>query len=197
MTTPVDITACLVTRGDQPLMMQLIQESLVFDRVIVWDNSVRPDWKCAGRYMAAMLADTDLVYFQDDDVLVPRDTQLALVDSYRGDPCLANWGHGENPDGYEDLPLVCGGAIVNRKAALHAMAEYGAEYRLDTDFMYEADFVVGALYPAFRHVHLPFEINMDVAQHPSRLCNQAWQRDLKLEITNRARGIRDAGLVAA
>ena len=201
MTTPVDITACLVTRGDQPGMMALIRESLIFDRVIVWDNSLMPDWKCAGRYMAAMLADTDLVYFQDDDVIVPQDTQYELVKraEHIGDDLdiVATWGHGENPDGYDDLPLVCGGAVASRKAALTAMAQYGAEYRLDTDFMYEADFVVGVLYKRTWQVHLPFEINMDVAQHPSRLCNQAWQKALKLEVTNRARAIRDAGLVAA
>lgn len=197
MTTPVDITACLVTRGDQPGMMALIRESLIFDRVIVWDNSIAPDWKCAGRYMAAMLADTDLVYFQDDDVIVPQDTQQTLVECYQGEPCLANWGHGENADGYDDLPLVCGGAVVDRRAALVAMAWYGAEHRLDTDFMYEADFAIGVLYPAFEHVYLPFEINYDVAQHPSRLVNQPWQKGLKLEITNRARAIRDAALVTA
>jgi hypothetical protein len=58
--------------------------------------------------------------------------------------------------------------------------------------MYEADFAVGVLYPSFTHVHLPFDINLEVAQHGSRLVNQPWQRDLKLKITRRARGIRDA-----
>ena len=58
--------------------------------------------------------------------------------------------------------------------------------------MYEADFAVGVLYPSFKHVHLPFDINLEVAQHGSRLVNQPWQRDLKLKITKRARAIRDA-----
>lgn len=177
-------------------MMALIRRSLIFDRVIVWDNSVAPDWKCAGRYMAAAMADTDLVYWQDDDVIVPAETQRALLDEFEA-PIVANWGHGDNPDGYDDLPLVGGGAVARRSAALLAMARYGARYGLDQDFMYEADFAIGALYPSFKHVRLPFEINLDVAQHPSRLVNQPWQRDLKLEITNRARAIRDEELVAA
>jgi hypothetical protein len=49
------VTACLVTRGDQPEKMREIRESLIFDDVIVWDNSTAPfDAKCAGRYFAAL-----------------------------------------------------------------------------------------------------------------------------------------------
>lgn len=195
------VTACLVTRGDQPEMMQRIRESLIFERVIVWDNSVHADWKCAGRYMAAALSATDLVYFQDDDVIVPEDTQRALLrqapnisrdfhSSYLD--CAATYAHGENPDGYDDLPLVCGGAIASRAACWRAIARYAEHWPLDLDFMYEADFVVGVLYPRKAQLHLPFEIEMSVAQHESRLCNQPWQRDLKLKITERARAIRDA-----
>lgn len=186
-----DVTACLVTRGDQHEMMEAICESLIFHRVITWDNSKQPDWKCAGRYMAAMVAETDYIYFADDDVIVPPETQRELLNEFEW-PIVANWGHGENPDGYEDLPLVCGGAIALRAAPLVAMARYGARYGLDQDFMYEADFAVGVLYPSFKHVHLPFEINMEVAQHPSRLCNQPWQKDLKYRVTQQARAIRDS-----
>jgi hypothetical protein len=177
-------------------MMDRIRASLIFDRVVVWDNSVQPDWKCAGRYMAAMLAATDLVYWQDDDVIVPRETQETLLSEYEA-PIVANWGHGENPDGYDDLPLVCGGAIASSSEAWYAISHYANEYPLDQEFMYEADFVVGVLYTRFKHVHLPFEINMPVAQHPSRLVNQPWQRATKHRITERARAIRDRELTTA
>lgn len=200
--SPEMVTACLVTRGDQPTMLERIRASLIFDRVIVWDNSRHPDWKCAGRYMAAALAPTELVYFQDDDVIVPAPTQADLlrasdaVADGRVD-IVANWGHGENPDGYDDLPLVCGGAICDRASAWRAIARWADHHPIDDGFLYEADFVVGVLYRSFEHVRLPFEIDYAVAQHPSRLCNQPWQRDLKLEVTNRARAIRDGVAVAA
>lgn len=196
----MNVTACLVTRGDQPEMMDRIAESLIFDDVVIWDNSVRPDWKCAGRYMAATLAhNADAVYWQDDDVIVPRSTQEMLVEAFVEStaPIVANWGHGENPDGYEDLPLVCGGAIADPAEAWDAIFRYAAHHPLDQAFMYEADFAVGVLYPVFEHVHLPFEIEYEIAQHPSRLVNQPWQRELKLAITNRARAIRDWAAVAA
>jgi hypothetical protein len=195
--SPSSVTACLVTRGDQPEMMERIRDSLIFDDVVIWDNSVNPDWKCAGRYMAMTLAQRSVVYFQDDDVIVPRETQQRLVDAYIPGVMVANWGHGENTDGYDDLPLVCGGAIVDRDLPWKALERYLEEFPLDEGFMYEADFIAGVLYEDFRHLHLPFEIEMSVAQHPSRLCNQSWQRDLKLEIANRARAIRDGALVPA
>jgi hypothetical protein len=195
----LDVTACLVTRGDQPEMMERIIGSLIFENVIVWDNSRDPDWKCAGRYMAAAMSPTELVYFQDDDVFVPQDTQQALWDAWHvGAPdIVACWGHGENPDGYDDLPLVCGGAITCASSAWAGIRRYAEHWPLDSSFMYESDFVVGVLYQEVQHLHLPFDINYEIAQHPSRLCNQPWQKDLKLEITNRARAIRDGVLAPA
>lgn len=194
MVDACEVTACLVTRGDVDL--QPIIDSLIFDRVIVWDNNHRPDWKVAGRYWAALEADTDLVYWQDDDTIVPPDTQEKLLEQAGIPDIVANWGHGENPDGYDDLPLVCGGAIAWKTAAWDCICRYGAQYPLNEAFMYECDFVVGALYRVWEHVKLPFDIR-DVAYNGRRLADEPWQRDLKLEITNRARAIRDSGKVAA
>lgn len=188
----VDVTACLVTRGDVDL--DPILDTLIFPEVIVWDNSERPDWKVAGRYLAALESDTELVYFQDDDTIVPEATQLELVESFDdaiSAEIVANWGHGEDHAGYDDLPLVCGGAIARKSACWDAIIRYGAEHPLDDAFMYECDFVVGVLYENWEHVHLPFEIR-DVAYNGKRLADEPWQRDLKLEMTTRARAIRDA-----
>lgn len=184
-----EVTACLVTRGDVDL--NPILDTLIFDRVIVWDNSKRPDWKVAGRYWAALEADTDTVYWQDDDTIVPAATQYALLQAFSsGSDIVANWGHGENPDGYDDLPLVCGGAVAWKNAAWDAICRYGSHYPLDASFMYEADFVVGALYRSWEHVSYEFEIR-DVAYNGRRLADEPWQRDMKRELTDRARGLRD------
>lgn len=172
-------------------MMERILNSLIgYGEVVVWDNSERFDAKTAGRYYAAGLASKDVVYFQDDDVLVPRETQEALLEAYEPGVVTAVYGHGENPDGYDDLPLVHGGAILDKQLAFDALDRYTEHFPMDDGFYYEADFVAGILYPKFKHLDLPYEINMPVAQHPSRLCNQPWQRDLKLQITNQARLVR-------
>lgn len=188
---PDQVTACLVTRGDQPQMMERILASLIFPHVVVWDNSVRADRKVAGRYHAIFHSDTPVVYFQDDDVIVPADTQQQLLDAYEPGVMVANWGHGEEAAGYDDLPLVCAGAIVDRELPWQALNRYLDRWPADDGFMYEADFIAGVLYPSFKHLHLPYEVNLQVAQHPSRLVNQPFQRRLKLQITNRARRIRD------
>lgn len=190
-----DVTACLVTRGD--IDLQPIIDSLIFDTVIVWNNRVRKNMKTAGRYFASELATTPVVYFQDDDVIVPRTTQLALLAAYEPGVVTAVYAHGATPGGYDDLPLVGAGALVDREMPWQALNRYLDFHPDDDGFLYEADFIAGVLYPAFKHLHLPFEIVMDVAQHPSRLCNQPWQEDLKFTVTERARAIRDMAMVAA
>lgn len=188
---PADVTAVLVTRGDQPAMLERIVESLIFDDVVVWDNSLGDDRKTAGRYFALLEASFGVVYFQDDDVIVPRETQRRLVDAYMPDVVVANYGHGENPDGYDDLPLVCGGAVLDAGLPWEALDRYLEHWPLDDGFLYEADFIAGVLYRDFRHLFLPFDIDLAIAQAPERLCNQPWQRELKLKITNQARAVRD------
>ena len=188
--SPADVTACLVTRGDQPEMLQRILESLIFENVVVWDNHMVHDHKVAGRYYAVLQAPTTVVYFQDDDVLVPAETQQALVDSYLPGVMVANWAHGDNPDGYEDIPLVGAGAIVDADLPWKAIDRWAKVFPLDEAFAYEADFIIGALYDEWTQVRLPFEIVMEIAQHPSRLVNQPWQKNLKLKMTNKARALR-------
>jgi hypothetical protein len=176
-------------------MLTRIMDGLVFTDVVVYDNSLMHDRKTAGRYYALREFPTrSVVYFQDDDVLVPKATQLALCGEYTPGVVVANYGHGENPDGYDDLPLVCGGAILDADLPWRALTRYLAHYPMDEGFLYEADFVAGVLYEKWRHVRLPFYINMSIAQAPERLCNQPWQRDLKLQVTEQARSVRDGVL---
>jgi hypothetical protein len=191
------VTACLVTRGDQPQMMERILDSLIFENVIVWDNSERDDLKTAGRYAAALEATTPVAYFQDDDVIVPRETQEALLVAYEPGIPTAVYAHGDTPGGYHDLPLVGAGALIDCELLWPTLNRYLQAYDPDDAFCYDCDFVAGVLYPIFKQVRLPFEIVMEVAQHPSRLCNQPFQREMKRAVTERARGLRDRVGVAA
>jgi hypothetical protein len=184
--SPANVTACLVTRGDQPEQLARIVESLPYDEIVVWDNSVERDYMCAGRYAATALASHDVVYFQDDDTLFTRHAELMAA--YEPGKITAVYGHGANDGGYGDLPLVCGGALADRALFdpfLPLLDEWGR------DELAYADFYVGVLTP-FKQVHLPFEINYGIAQHPSRLCNQPWAADAKARVTARARAIRDS-----
>lgn len=178
------VTACLVTRGDVDLAP--ILETLPYPHVVVWDNSQRQDFKCAGRYAAIQHAPTDVIYFQDDDVVFRHHAELLAA--YEPGLLVANWAHGETPAGYDDVALVGAGALVSRHLPLRALSRYLATFRRDDGFFYEADFIVGTLTP-HKHVRLPFEIR-DVAYNGKRLADQPWQRNLKREITDRARQLR-------
>lgn len=181
-----DVTACLVTRGDVDLAP--ILDTLIFDQIIIW-GADREELRVYGRYAATLEATTPVVYYQDDDVIVPAATQRALLSEYEPGVLIANYGHGETPDGYDDMALVHAGAIIDRDLPARAFARYLERWPRDEGFLREADMIAGTLAP-HKHVFLPHEIRMEIATHPSRMCNQPWQRDLKLEITNRARELR-------
>ncbi len=189
MISPDDVTACLVTRGDVDL--QPILDNLIFPLVVVWDNSrERLNLKAAGRLAAIRRATTSVIYSQDDDVLVPQETQEELVRSYTPGTLVANWAHGDNPDGLDDVAFTGAGAICDRALLLEAADRYLRHHPADDDFLTESDFIVGTLAP-HRHVRLPFTIR-DVAFNGRRLADEPGQRERKHLATGRARAIRDA-----
>jgi len=186
--TPDKVTACLLTRGDVDL--EPIISTLPYDEVIVWNARERQENPGTfGRYELMREAKHDVVYIQDDDCVFRHHDRL--MGAYNPGTITAVYGHGETPDGYDDMALIHGGALVDRDASLAAFDRYRERWPMDEGFYREADMIHGTLVP-FRHVHLPYEIRMEVAQRPSRMCNQPWQRDMKLEITNRARQVRDS-----
>jgi len=178
------VSACLVTRGDQPEQLARIIDTLPYDEIIVWDNSREPDMLTAGRYMAATQAKHGVVYFQDDDVLFTR--HVELMAAYEPGGITAVYAHGDNDGGYGDVPMVGAGALADKQAVLEA---YRTLPHTVEDYAY-SDFHVGVLTP-FTQIHLPFEINYAIAQHPSRLVNQPWAAAAKARVTGRARKIRD------
>ncbi len=192
-----DVTAVLITRGDQPEMIARIQDTLLdYADVVVWDNSVQENRRIYSRFLA-MAGTTDVCYTQDDDCIVPRETQQALLDAYEPGVITSNYGHGDNDGGYGDLPLPCGGALYPVQESLEAIGAYRAEHpEWGRDEDAYCDFLVGVLTP-FKQLRLPFEINMPVAQHPSRLCNQPWAADAKARVVANARKIRDREPVPA
>ena len=183
------VSAVLITRGDVDL--EPILASLPYDDVVIWNGRERDEQPGTyGRYLAMYEAQHDVVYLQDDDCVFSEHD--ALLGEYQPGVLTAVYGHGENPDGLEDVALVHGGAVVDRSCSLRAFDKYLAAWPVDEGFYREADMIHGTLCPS-RQIQLPYEIRMEVAQRPSRMCNQPWQRDLKHEITNRARAVRDAG----
>ena len=180
------VSVCLITRGDVDLAP--ILETLPYDDVVIWNGRERDEQPGTyGRYRAMYEAKHDVIYLQDDDCIFRHHEEL--LGFYQPGVLTAVYGHGENPDGLEDVALVHGGALVDRSVSLRAFDRYLAKWPVDEGFYREADMIHGVLCPS-RQLDLPYEIRMEIAQHPSRMCNQPWQRDLKHEITYRARSVR-------
>lgn len=194
MLTAKDVTACLITKGDQPDMVRRIIETLPYPEVIVWDNT-RTEWGVYGRFMAMREATTRVCYTQDDDTLFTHHEELMAA--YQDGIPTYVYGHGDNDGGYGDLPLPCGGALVPKDVAFDAIDRYLAVYPHDRAFSLYCDFAAGLLYPEFVQVDLPFHIEMAVAQAPDRICNQPESAGWKQLVTDRARALRDGQVVAA
>jgi hypothetical protein len=185
--TPDKVTACLITRGD--VSLEPILATLPYDEVLVWDARERTERPGTfGRYQLMREAKHDVIYLQDDDCVFDRHEEL--MRAYNPGRITAVYGHGDTPDGYDDMALIHGGALVDRDVSLRAFDRYREVWEEDDGFYREADMIHGTLSP-FTHVHLPYTIRMDIAQHPSRMCNQPWQKALKLRITDRARSVRN------
>jgi len=182
------VSAVLITRGDVDLGP--ILETLPYEDVVVWDGRERDEHPGTyGRYLAMSEARNDVIYLQDDDCIFRHHNEL--LTGYEPGVLTAVYGHGENPDGLDDMALVHGGAVVDRSLSLSAFDRYLERWPVDEGFYREADMIHGTLCP-HKHVDLPYEIRMEIATRPSRMANQPWQRDLKHEITNRARAVRDS-----
>ncbi len=183
---PADVTACLVTRGDVDLE-PILNTFPDYAQVVIWGPD-QPEFHVFGRYIAIDGAWTDVVYTQDDDCIFRHHEEL--LERYEPWRVVANYGHGENPDGYDDMALVHGGALMDAAMPMQAFKHYLDRWPLDEGFFREADMINGTISP-HTHTDLPFEIRMDIATRPNRMCNQPWQKSLKLEITDRARKVRD------
>jgi len=142
MIDPKQVTAVLVTKGDIGLSPSLLDSLSIFGRLIIRDNSVivrrgGADRKVYGRYLAAQVATTDYIYFQDDDCII--DTQR-LCEEYQAGELLCNMTEGHIKDYsryYPGIALVGWGAIFPQ--SMLDFSAYLAKYPADELFDRECD----------------------------------------------------------
>lgn len=185
-----DVTACLVTRGN--VDMQPILDSLIFDNVIVWDNSKRVDEKAYGRYAAAEEAPTDVVYFQDDDVILDAGTQQALLSEWKPGEYLTNMEQGHNR-AYPGLNWCAWGAVTERKSYRDAFARwFAAGNRIDEPGfkLHGADIVFSLLHPNTRNVDLG-RSHQSYAFGADRLYQAEGYDRMKVDFYNRAKRLAE------
>ncbi len=151
MISPDNVSAVLVTRGDQDLteIYDEIEAAGITD-ILTWDNSKRgQDLSCYGRYAAIPEAEGEWIYFQDDDLVVP------VAD------LLARWYY---PDEYsilannridEEWPLLGIGSLFNRRLADRVFDTYIDLYGGGQDFNRICDVVFAYQHP-YRRVVLGY-----------------------------------------
>lgn len=174
MVSPAEVSAVLVTRGD--VDMGPVIASLPFDDVVVWDNSQRPeDFQCYGRFTGVTEARHDIIYVQDDDVIVPAWALLDLYDPSK-QAILAN----KKPD--EEWRFLGVGALFPRALA-DCFQGYAALYGLDRDFYRAAD-VVFAYQHGYESVWVGYE-ELPWSRAPNRMYLQPGHYEVRERLRER------------
>jgi hypothetical protein len=113
---------------------------LPYGEVIIYDNSKRDDFGIYGRYAAIAEAKHDVIYTQDDDVLVSCHRELA--DAYQPGRLVCNY-----PQPW-DIPWVARGALFDRDLPRRAFDRYLAHFPQDRYFThYACDGIFALLTP--------------------------------------------------
>lgn len=177
---PEEVSAVLVTRGD--VDMGPVLNSLPFDDVILWDNSVEADLQCYGRFAAISRAKHEIIYTQDDDILVPIP---ALLDEYDGNGAdaqgiLAN----RKPD--EEYRFLGIGSLFHRDL-VDVFDKYLAVHPVDKDFHRAADVVFAELND-YRSVWLGYA-ELEWSRYENRMYKQPGHYEARDNLIARARAL--------
>lgn len=197
----MNVSAIIVTRGNVDLAPCWATMPDEWEK-IVWDNSKATDLSVYGRYAAIELASHDLIYVQDDDVIVsdPQAIVQAWRDSLtydsegpirRSDHLVANMPQEFRHDFYVEHCLVGFGACFHRKLPDEAFAlMMGAEDidpRVFTEGWEEmfnrcCDIVFTALTPKVL-VDVPKQ-DREFASDPDRMWKQPWHHGERQRMLN-------------
>lgn len=191
----------VVTRGDVDLTPVL--DSLIFDDVVVWDNSRQPrDEMTYGRILAISRARNQIIYSQDDDIIHTPANQQAIIDAYQPGVltgCMwPEWSDGARAQGieggYDDLVFCGSGSVYDCTVPLNAARPYLKQYTLDDFFRLWADTIVGVIAPT-RQLDIRFE-TLPCAEADNRMCNLPDAVALKTRAIRRARFVRSLAVAA-
>lgn len=202
MLTPDQVTAVIVTRGDVDLTPVL--ESLIFDDVVVWDNSkTSEDLKTYGRYAVLYRGKNDVFFSLDDDIVHTPENQKRIIEAYEPGVltgCMwPEWSLGAYrqgiANGYDDLVFAGSGSVFDRATVVSALNLYLEQFPADEFFWLWADTIVGVIAPT-KQLDIRFDA-LPCAEDDNRMCNLPDAVALKTEAITRARWVRDERYVRA
>ncbi len=192
---PSEVSAVIVTRGDVDLAPVL--DSLIFDDVVVWDNSREHDQMTYGRVLASREAQHSVIYSQDDDIIHTAEAQRDIVAAYEEGVltgCMwPEWSAGAKAqgieNGYDDLVFPGSGSISDSWLWGDCVFEYLNEYPMDDFFRLWSDTIIGVISPT-RQLDIRFA-ELPHADNENRMAHLDDAVALKTEAIRRARLIRD------
>lgn len=121
----MNVSACLVTRGDvdlSPIIDEIVEADIT--DIVVYDNSIERDVAVFGRYAAMKKAIYNLIYVQDDDVLVPAAEISRLVEAHEGGVTML-WPEAYiASETYRDSGMVGFGAVFEEEVAWEAFRAF-------------------------------------------------------------------------
>jgi hypothetical protein len=189
------VSAVIVTKGDVDLAPVL--DSLIFDDVVVYDNSVEKDMMTFGRVVAARRAKRKVIYSQDDDIIHTPEAQRTIVAAYEPGVltgCMwPEWSAGAKEqgieNGYDDLVFPGSGSISRLWLWEEALADYFSEWPNDDFFRLWCDTIIGVIAPT-KQLDIRFQV-LPCAEDETRMANLPDAVALKTEAIRRARAVRD------
>ncbi len=201
MLTPDRFSAVVITRGDVDLTPVL--ESLIFDDVVVWDNSVRENEMTHARIVATNFTRHQFIYSQDDDIIHTPDNQRRIVEAFEPGTIVGcmwpEWSQGAKdqgiPNGYDDLVFPGSGSVYHRAVPIMAASKYLDWFPEDDFFRLWCDTIVGTIAPS-KQLDIRFEA-LPCAEDDNRMCNLPDAVEMKAEAIRRATWIRDEQYVRA
>jgi hypothetical protein len=183
------ISAVIVTRGDIDLapILSSLHAALCISDIVVWNNSVYQDLSVYGRYAGIEQANEDLIFVQDDDLVLPPSSieQIAWECDSGGSEygrLVCNMPQQFRHDFYQEHALVGLGACFHRDLPDRAfrrwmdwrsyIAEWPPPFALlgGDWFGRTCDIVFTALTPRVL-VDVPYE-NLPWASAPNRMWMQ-------------------------
>ena len=194
--TASNVSAVIVTRGDVDL--QPVLESLIFDDVVVWDNSRESrDEMTYGRVLATERCRHTVIYSQDDDIIHTRENQQRILAAYRTGiltGCMwPEWSDGARAqgieNGYDDLVFCGSGSVYDSAVMWEATARYLAACPLDDFFRLWCDTLVGVISPT-QQLDIRFDA-LPCADADNRMANLPNAVALKTQAIRRGRAVRD------
>lgn len=196
MLSPDHVSAVIVTRGNVDLTP--VREQLIFDDIVVLDNSAEPeDLATSGILEAVQRAKHDVIFSLDDDIVHTADSQRRIVSKYRPGVltgCMwAEWSEGARaqgiPNGYDDLVFYGSGAVYDRSLPAAAASRYLDHHPADWFFRLWFSCIFGVLAPT-RQLDVRFYARA-CAEADYRMCNLPNAVEDKTEAIRRSREIRD------